>query len=245
MKVKTLIQFGLLMGSLPLYATDRDDSIKTAIHDSHAYRNYLKNDDIKVASDKGHVHLTGEVADSYHKSLAGEVASSTNGVADVDNDLKVKPNQPNKNSDEWIHLKIKSALLFHSNVNASTEVTVKNGKVTLHGSAKNEAQKDLTTEYVKDVEGVKSVDNEIKVVNESAERDTSISQAVDDASITAEVKLSLLNHRSTSALRTKVKTVDGVVTLTGKSKNAAEKDLASKFAADINGVKSVVNEMTY
>jgi osmotically-inducible protein OsmY len=35
-----------------------------------------------------------------------------------------------------------------------------------------------------------------------------------------------------------------VVTLTGKAKNAAEKDLAAKFAKDVNGVKSVNNQMT-
>jgi len=32
--------------------------------------------------------------------------------------------------------------------------------------------------------------------------------------------------------------------LSGKAKNAAEKDLATKFANDVNGVKSVNNKMT-
>jgi osmotically-inducible protein OsmY len=35
-----------------------------------------------------------------------------------------------------------------------------------------------------------------------------------------------------------------VVTLAGKAKNAAEKDLAAKYANDVNGVKSVKNLMT-
>jgi len=35
-----------------------------------------------------------------------------------------------------------------------------------------------------------------------------------------------------------------VVTLTGKAKNAAEKDLAAKYVNDVNGVKSVKNRMT-
>jgi osmotically-inducible protein OsmY len=35
-----------------------------------------------------------------------------------------------------------------------------------------------------------------------------------------------------------------VVTLSGKASNAAEKDLATKFAKDVNGVKSVKNQMT-
>jgi osmotically-inducible protein OsmY len=54
----------------------------------------------------------------------------------------------------------------------------------------------------------------------------------------------LLYHRSTSGLKTTVETKQGVVNLSGKAKNAAEKDLATKFASDIHGVKSVVNTMT-
>jgi len=43
---------------------------------------------------------------------------------------------------------------------------------------------------------------------------------------------------------TEVKTKNGVVTLSGKAKNAAEKELATKFANDVKGVKSVSNHMT-
>ena len=54
----------------------------------------------------------------------------------------------------------------------------------------------------------------------------------------------LLAHRSTSALHTKVSTADGVVTLSGIAKNAAEKSLVTKLVTDINGVTSVINNMT-
>ena len=69
-------------------------------------------------------------------------------------------------------------------------------------------------------------------------------EKIDDASITALVKMTLLYHRSTSGLNTKVDTKHGVVTLTGKAKNASEKDLATKFVKDVHGVKSVKNQMT-
>ena len=69
-------------------------------------------------------------------------------------------------------------------------------------------------------------------------------EKIDDASITAQVKSSLLSHRSTSAIKTKVSTTDGVVTVSGIAKNAAEKTLVTKLATDINGVTSVVNNMT-
>ena len=74
--------------------------------------------------------------------------------------------------------------------------------------------------------------------------DLAVGETIDDASITAEVKGALVSHRSTSVLNTKVTTVEGIVTLGGRARNAAEKDLVTKLVADINGVKSVVNKMT-
>lgn len=69
-------------------------------------------------------------------------------------------------------------------------------------------------------------------------------ESIDDASITGQVKMSLLFHRSTSAHNTKVETTAGVVTLYGKAKNAAERDLVNKLVNDINGVKSANSRMT-
>jgi len=121
---------------------------------------------------------------------------------------------------------------------------VKDGIVALRGEATREAQKDLTTEYAEDVEGVKDVKNEMTVAKTLVKPAKTVGEKVDDASITAQVKATLLSHRSTIALNTTVKTKDGVVTLGGKAKNAAEKDLATKFANDVKGVKKVNNHMT-
>ena len=71
-----------------------------------------------------------------------------------------------------------------------------------------------------------------------------IGDKIDDASITTMVKMTLLGHRSTSAFKTTVKTKDSVVTLSGKANNAAEIALAGKLANDVNGVRSVQNNMT-
>ena len=71
-----------------------------------------------------------------------------------------------------------------------------------------------------------------------------IGEKIDDASITAQVKASLLLHRSTSSLKTTVSTTDGVVTVGGIAKNAAEKSLVTKLVNDINGVNNVINNMT-
>lgn len=125
-----------------------------------------------------------------------------------------------------------------------TEVDTKDGIVTLKGEADNQAQKDLTTEYAMDVDGVKDIKNEMIVSKTSKKTDDTAEEKIDDASITAQVKMSLLFHRSTSAVNTKVETNDSVVTLSGKVRNAAEKDLVTKLIEDVKGVESVKNKMT-
>ena len=135
--------------------------------------------------------------------------------------------------------------MFHRSVSANTtEVDVKDGIVTLRGDASSQAKKELTTEYDKDVEGVKDVNNEMTVSKTSEMTMARVGGKIDDASITAQVKIALLLHRSTSALSTKVETNDGVVTMYGKASNTAEKNLVTKLANNVNGVKNVKNRMT-
>lgn len=53
-----------------------------------------------------------------------------------------------------------------------------------------------------------------------------------------------MSHKSTSALKTKVTTTDGVVRVTGDAANDAEKSLVTKLANEGRGTKSVTNDMT-
>ena len=235
----------LLVTSASLSASDTDARIESSAKKSYVFKTYLKDDSIKTESKSGAVTLTGTVAEASHKSLAENTVESLPGVKSVDNQLKVKGESPAEHSDSWISLKVKSALLFHRNVSASgTDVCVKDGVVSLRGEASSMAQKELTTEHAKDVEGVKEVNNEMTVASTPAKPGETMSEKIDDASITAQVKSSLLTHRSTSALKTKIETTDGVVTVSGIAKNAAEKTLVTKLVTDINGVTSVINNMT-
>jgi hyperosmotically inducible periplasmic protein len=234
----------LLVTGLPVHASTMDDLIQASAEKSYVFKTYLKDDDIKIQSKDGVVSLTGTVSEESHKSLAQETVAGLPGVERGDNRLEVKGDYPAEKSDAWLSAKVKTTLLFHQNVSAMTEVSTKNGIVTLKGDATSQAQKDLTTEYARDVEGVKDVWNDMRVFNTSDKSDRTLGEKIDDASITAQVKMVLLFHRSTSALNTRVNTKHGVVTLSGEAGNAAEKDLVSKLVHDIKGVKTVENEMT-
>jgi osmotically-inducible protein OsmY len=252
MKKKALYSVVLLVAAMallsfgvPVHASKMDDRIESSARKSYVFMTFLKEDDIKIESRDGAVILTGIVSHEYHKALAQETLAGLPGVKSVDNRLEVRGAPPTANSDAWIKDKVKITLLFHRSVSAGeTEVDVKDGIVTLRGHAVSQAQKELTTEYAKDVEGVKDVNNEMTVSKASNKTHRTLGKKIDDASITAQVKMALLLHRSTSALNTTVATKHGVVTVGGKARNAAEKDLVTKLVNDVNGVESVNNRMT-
>ena len=234
----------VLVCNVPAYASKMDNRIELSAKQSYVFKTYLQADDIKIQSQDGAVTLTGIVSEYFHKSLAQETVSGLPGVKSVDNKLEVKGAAPTANSDAWLRDKVKVALLFHRSVSsAATTVDVKDGVVLLRGEAASRSQRELTTEYAKDVEGIKDVKNEMTVAKSAKRTPRTVGQKIDDASITAQVNMTLLNHRSTSVLNTKVRTKRGVVTVTGKAKNTAEKDLVSKLVSDIDGVKNVRNRM--
>ena len=150
--------------SAPLRASETDDRIESSFQKTYVYKMYLKDDAVRTHAKDGVVTLTGTVVDESHKLLAQEAVASLPGVTRVDNQLVTKAEQGSENADTWIRLKISTTLLFHRNVSATeTAVEVKDGIVILKGEASSEAQKELTTEYAKDIEGVKEVRNEMTV----------------------------------------------------------------------------------
>ncbi len=232
----------LLALSTPVFAADMDNRIELSARQTHVFKTYLQGEDIRIQAKDGAVTLTGIVSDEYHKSLARETVAGLPGVTAVDNRLEIKGAAPTANSDAWLREKVKVTILLHRSVNTMTEVDVKDGLVTLRGVADNQAQKDLTSDYAMDVEGVKGVSN-VMVVTPAPDKKQTIGEKIDDASITAQVKMTLLYHRSTSAINTKVETKGGEVTLYGKARSAAELTLASKLANDVHGVTKVTNRM--
>ena len=241
----TLSALALLALGAPVQASQMDRRIESSARQSHVFQTYLKKDDIKIHSGNGAVTLTGVVSENFHKSLAGDTVAGLPGVKRVDNRLEIEGASPTPNSDAWLRDKVKVALLFHRRVSAvATEVEVSDGIVTLQGEAASQAQKELTTEYAKDVDGIKGVRNEMIVSATAKKALRSVGEKIDDASVTAQVNMTLLNHRSTSVVNTTVRTKRGVVTVGGEAKNAAEKVLVGKLVANINGVKKVKNRMT-
>ncbi len=237
----------LFMSWTPLHASEADDRIESSALRSYMFRTYLKGDQIQIQSREGVVTLMGTVTEVSHMAMAEDTVAELPGVARVSNQLGLSADHVAPNSDGWLSARVKAALLFHRNVSARhTEVTAIDGMVTLRGEATSRAQRDLATEYVGDVEGVESVRNFMTISKTSTTPTPgqTAGEMIDDASITAQVKTALLFRRSASAGKIRVKTTDGTVTLGGTVRSAADKALVVQLVTDIDGVRSVVNDMT-
>ncbi|MFO7325777.1 MAG: BON domain-containing protein [Pseudomonadota bacterium] len=68
-------------------------------------------------------------------------------------------------------------------------------------------------------------------------------QYVDDVSITARVKAKLLDSKEVEGLEVNVDSTNGAVTLTGWADTEAEARTAGRIARDVEGVKSVDNQL--
>jgi hyperosmotically inducible periplasmic protein len=244
LKVFFAVTAVVLFASVPARASEMDTRIESSARQSYVFKTYLKSDAIKIQSTEGVVTLTGTVAEEASKSLAYETVAGLPGVKSVDNQLELKGERQAENSDGWISMQVKYSLLYNRNVSGiSTQVFVKDGVVTLKGEAANQAQKDLAGQYAGDIKGVKDVKNEMTIAKVPSEPKKTMGDKIDDASITAQVKMAFLTHHSTSAFKTGVTTNNGVVTLTGNATSGAAKDMATQVAGDVHGVTQVINNM--
>lgn len=140
--------------------------------------------------------------------------------------------------DSAITAKVKSTFVSDRQVNAlDIKVTTFKGTVQLSGFANSQQEIDRAVELARNVEGVKSVKNDIRRIPEST------GEYLDDSVITTKVKSAFIADRQVSALDIKVETVKGVVQLNGLADNQQEIDRATELALQVKNVKSVMNNI--
>lgn len=221
-----------------------DAKIRDAALSSYNLRVVLENR-VDVEVKDGVATISGTVLDRDQKALAEDTVRSLPSVVEVLNHLDVaEPGQ--ERSDGWIALKLRSILLLRRSVSATnTEVTVKDGVVTLAGMADSVAQKELTESYARGIQGVRSVRNlmSLPAGGMAAARVEEETVKIDDASITAEIRQALLARDPGMALTTRVETDGGSVVLRGSARSVAERDSVTELASGVRGVNTVANEM--
>ena len=146
-------------------------------------------------------------------------------------------------SDSAITTKVKANFLGDERLKGShIKVTTTNGVVTLTGSATGADSKAAAEDIAKDVDGVRSVDDELTSPSSSGSMHKAVAKTErvgSDSWITTKVKSEIMSDSVSKGFKVSVKTVNGVVMLSGVLPNddavAHVKDLAEK----VEGVKSV------
>lgn len=146
--------------------------------------------------------------------------------------------------DAWIDGKVETALLLNGNLNGfAINTDVEDGKVTLTGKVENEIEKALAQELVSSLEGVTEVDNMLTVFTRNSALSEIILSDLLDAKVVTVVKTRLLFESQLRGTKIDVQANKGVVILSGKVQNRAEKHLAMTIATNTNDVKSVTDQL--
>ena len=147
--------------------------------------------------------------------------------------------------DAWIDGKAETTLLFNEHLSAfDINTDVKNGVVMLTGKVEREVDKALASELILSLDGVTKVNNKLTVVHENDDdQDSEMIADLKDSKVETVVKTRLLFESEVSGLDIEVEADKGTVTLSGKVKTEAERDLAVAIAKRTDDVKNVVDKL--
>ena len=143
--------------------------------------------------------------------------------------------------DAWITGKAKIALLTAENVSATAvNVDTVDGRVTLHGKVRTDAEKKQAGDAVAKIDGVREVRNLLQVVPATQEKKV---QATDDQ-IATRVKDAFAKDRGLATSGITVQSVNkGVVLLAGDTPSMTTHLRAITTAAGVPGVQRVATEV--
>jgi len=143
--------------------------------------------------------------------------------------------------DAWITTKAKIALLTAEGVHGTAvDVDTVDGRVTLHGKVRSEAEKARAVEVVRTIEGVRNVRDLLVVVSKEGEEAVTES---DDA-VKERVTTALKSDPGLADSSVAVQSVNaGVVLLSGKAATLSAHLRAIEVAAEVPGVRRVASEI--
>ncbi len=202
---------------------------------------------LDIDSHDGVVTLSGRVPSERVKQLAAEISRQTAGVRSVRNNLVIdpstKPNPEmerlgNRVADLELRTKINESIAKDPSLNKQDiRVDVQQLAVTLGGKVDSADQKYKAERHVWGFSEVKNVDNRLAVQQATAAEHP-------DDKLAHRVEFELYSTKSFDLDAIRIRSNSGTVILSGRVRNNAERLLAEKITQQVEGVKSVRNDLT-
>jgi len=232
------------IGTTLLAASDSDEALASSFSSSHACKTLLKDSLLTVKVENRVLVLSGQVLEDCQRQLAEETARRLPGVGKVENRLEVQLDEQ-ADADQRIQARVRDVLAMHRNAAVrGARIDSHNGVVHLLGTAPTDGERNQASSCTEDIDGVVGVINEMTIEQAPNQADKISLTEIDDPTIAAMVKVALQLHRSTRFASAEIVCIGGVVTVTGKARTLAEKNVVARVTAEIVGVREVRNNLS-
>lgn len=150
-------------------------------------------------------------------------------------------------SDAAITARIETMFMLNDHLSSfEIRTTTLDGVVTLTGGVDTQEQKELAESLARSLEATQNVVNNLRIMDQPLPPvpKRSWQQKIEDETTSASVRARILYNKDFAGLRIGVRTVNGIVTLSGVVDSAIQRDDIGKITFDTRGVEKVVNNLT-
>ena len=189
---------------------------------------------ISVTAIDGAIMLGGHVMTIHEKHVAVRAAERVRAVRAVADDIEVRPPSLHERADDEIAEEIAHQRTWGAQIPDSVAAQVRDGRVILHGQVESASQRDAAERAVRQLTGVRVVDNLIKVTPQTELTAADVERLVQEAI----ARTADLHSRSI-----RVTMNDSTVRLHGYLPSSAALHIALHAAETAPGVTAVESEI--